>query len=239
MEDPPVSSLDIGVKLDAQGIAIRTGHHCCQPVMARFGIPGTARASFAFYNTTQEVDALAAALRKVRDEAASKPASVASACPLPQAVPAYPPAAADSPQAAADELIELFDFLEDWDQRYAAIIEMGEKLPAMPAEYKTEATRVRGCQSTVHLWGRRRPDSADTIEFLADSDADIVKGLIALLQRVYSGQRAADVLAFDVEGLLRRLGLDKYLTTGRRNGLAGMIQRIRSLAAKVQELGTE
>jgi len=58
---------DIGTILDQQGIAIRTGHHCAQPVMQRFGIPATARASFALYNTREEVDALVSGLRKVRE----------------------------------------------------------------------------------------------------------------------------------------------------------------------------
>ncbi|GGH64681.1 cysteine desulfurase/selenocysteine lyase [Filimonas zeae] len=55
---------DVGELLDKQGIAVRTGHHCCQPVMDFLGIPGTARASFAFYNTKEEVDILVAALKK-------------------------------------------------------------------------------------------------------------------------------------------------------------------------------
>ena len=57
---------DIGTILDREGIAIRTGHHCAQPVMDRFGLPATARASFGLYNTREEVDALAAAIEKVR-----------------------------------------------------------------------------------------------------------------------------------------------------------------------------
>jgi cysteine desulfurase/selenocysteine lyase len=58
---------DIGTILDQQGIAVRTGHHCAQPVMERFGIPATARASFAVYNTKEEIDALAAGIEKVRE----------------------------------------------------------------------------------------------------------------------------------------------------------------------------
>jgi cysteine desulfurase/selenocysteine lyase len=58
---------DIGTVLDRQGIAVRTGHHCAQPVMDRYQIPATTRASFAFYNTTGEVDALIAGLGKVRE----------------------------------------------------------------------------------------------------------------------------------------------------------------------------
>jgi len=57
---------DVGTILDHEGVAVRTGHHCAQPVMQRFGVPATARASFAFYNTFDEVDALAAAIRKVQ-----------------------------------------------------------------------------------------------------------------------------------------------------------------------------
>jgi len=58
---------DIGTILDHAGVAIRAGHHCAMPLMQRFGLSGTARASFAFYNTRAEVDALAAALHQVRE----------------------------------------------------------------------------------------------------------------------------------------------------------------------------
>jgi cysteine desulfurase/selenocysteine lyase len=58
---------DVGTILDQEGIAIRTGHHCSQPVMERFGIPATARASFAVYNTFAEIDALVRGIGKVRE----------------------------------------------------------------------------------------------------------------------------------------------------------------------------
>ena len=57
---------DIGTILDRDGVAIRAGHHCCQPLMARLGVPATARASLALYNTREEIDTLVASLRKVR-----------------------------------------------------------------------------------------------------------------------------------------------------------------------------
>src|SRR4029079_15657998 len=106
----------------------------------------------------------------------------------------------------ADELAETFDFLDDWQQRYSEIIGMGEKLLPLPAEFRTEENRVRGCQSTVYLALRERPGTPGVVEFLADSDADVVRGLIAILQQVYSGQRAKEVAAFDVEGFFHRLG---------------------------------
>jgi cysteine desulfurase/selenocysteine lyase len=103
----------------------------------------------------------------------------------------------------------------------------------MPAALKTDATRVQGCQSVVHLYARPHPGAPDRLDFLADSDADIVRGLIAILQKVFAGQQAKEIAAFDVEAFFRRLGLDQHLTTGRRNGLAGMVERIKARAARI------
>ena len=237
IDDPPISSLDLGTRLDQLGIAVRTGHHCCQPVMDRMRVPATVRASIAFYNTEQEIDALAAGVRQIITEQSSR--SPRPTAPKPGAAPRlqFPEPAAASPQAAADELIDLFEFLDDWNERYQQVIEMGSKLPPLPPELKIEANRVHGCQSTVHLFAMRRPGTEDGVDFLADSDADIVRGLIAILERVFAGQGAREILAFDVESFLNRLGLDRSLTMGRRNGLASMIQRIRSYAQAVAGAG--
>jgi cysteine desulfurase/selenocysteine lyase len=232
-EDPPVFPLDLGTKLDLEGIAVRTGHHCCQPVMDRFGTSGTARVSFALYNTRAEVDRFVAALRGILAEATERPRPTVRLPLAPRSEPAYPKATAASPEAAAAELADVFDFLDDWTERYQYIIELGQKIPPLPDEFRTEPNRVHGCQSTVFLSARKRPGTADVLEFLADSDADIVRGLIALLERVYSGQKASAVLAFDVDGFWKRLGLSENLSSGRRNGLAGMVQRIRAHAAKL------
>ncbi|MHB1422742.1 MAG: SufS family cysteine desulfurase [Gemmataceae bacterium] len=239
VEEPFISSLDIGTKLDLEGIAVRTGHHCCQPVMDRFGIPGTTRISFALYNTTAEIDVFLDALRGLIADASARIKSAPSPrAPLPsgergggEGEPAYPRAAAESPQAAAAELIEEFELFDDWVERYQYLIERGEEIPPLPEAFRTEANRVRGCQSTVYLWARKRPGTDDAIEFLADSDADIVRGLISLLERLFSGQKARDIVSFDIEGFFARLGLDQHLTLGRRNGLAAMVQRIRRFAA--------
>jgi cysteine desulfurase/selenocysteine lyase len=234
VENPPMSPLDVGMRLDADGIAVRTGHHCCQPVMDRLNISATTRASFAVYNTREEVEALAASLRRIVSSQSAR--EVRTPAPV-QAELQFPVASASSPQAAADELLETFEFLSDWEQRHQYLVEMGDKLAPMPADIKNESNRVRGCMSTVHLVSRKRPGSADVVEFLADSDAAIVRGLIWLLQKVFSGQSTKSVLAFDVESLLKKLGLDQHLSMGRRNGLAGVIQRIRADASKI--LGKE
>ena len=103
----------------------------------------------------------------------------------------------------------------------------------MPEELKTESNLVHGCQSIVHLFARKRPNTPDTIDFLASSNAIIVRGLVALLLRVYSGQSAKAILAFDDKAFIHRLGLDTNTTMFRRTGLEGMIKRIRSEANRL------
>jgi cysteine desulfurase/selenocysteine lyase len=227
VDDPPMSALDVGSRLDLEGIAIRTGHHCCQPLMERFAIPGTARASFAMYNTLDEVDRFADVLEQIVAEAKPRAALV------PAAEIAYAPPAAGTPTEAAAELAEFFDFVEEWTEKYEYIIELGSKLLPLPTSLRTEPNRVHGCQSTVYLDLRKKPGTTDIVEFLADSDADIVRGLIAILEKLFSGQRARDVVAFDLDAFFRRIGLDKNLTMGRRNGLAEMANRIRTFAGQV------
>jgi len=242
MDEPAISALDLGLMLDAEGVAVRTGHHCCQPVMDRYRVPATTRISLAMYNTRADVDAAVAAIRKARESyaksrtpgqsAGSETTEAASRMPVDPDSLKWPAAVAKSPQAAADEIAELFEFLDDRDARNQQILEWGEKLLPMPAALKSERTRVHGCMSVVHLFGRKRPGTDDTLEFLADSDAHIVRGLIGVLERLFSGQKAREILAFDVEGFFRRIGLDQFITSQRRNGLAGMMAKIRALATR-------
>jgi cysteine desulfurase/selenocysteine lyase len=99
---------------------------------------------------------------------------------------------------------------------------------------KKVTDRVPGCMSEVYVLGRRKQETADTLEFLADANAEIVRGLIAILTKLFAGQRAADVLSFDVQGFFQRIGLDQFISSQRRNGLEGMVGRIRAMAAELQ-----
>jgi cysteine desulfurase / selenocysteine lyase len=229
---PPIAVMDLGLKLDAEGIAVRTGHHCCQPVMDQFGINGTARASFALYNTIEEIDALAAALRRIIAEESRR--IVAPTQPAETELK-FPDPVYESPATAADALAADFEVLGERDARNEYVLELGAKLPPMPEVLKTPATRVHGCMSVVHLYGRARPGGEDRLDFLADSDAHIVRGLIAILQKLFAGQRASDILAFDIEGFFSRIGLDQFISSQRRNGLAAMVKAIRTLAEKIAE----
>ncbi len=131
--------------------------------------------------------------------------------------------------ATIDDLIETFDLLgDDWEERFRYIISLGKELPSMPDEAKTEENRVQGCQSQAWLICREMPEHK--LEFLADADAFIVRGLIAILLRAFSHRSPEEILAFDIEGLFTKLGLDRQLTPARSNGLHAMVKKIRGLA---------
>lgn len=131
-----------------------------------------------------------------------------------------------------DELLETFDSLEDWEERCDYLIDLGFELPELPAEYKTEENRVRGCQSIVWLVADVKTNGSPIIELMADSDAFIVKGLIAVLMTLFSGRSPDEILATDVDTIFRRIGLDRHLSSTRRNGLYSMVKRIRGIAAQ-------
>lgn len=232
LESPCIAPVDVGAELDLDGIAVRTGHHCCQPLMQRLHITGTIRASLGLYNTVEEIDTLVAALKRIRIK---KQAEIPRCAELPMLGDVkYPEASAPSPREAAADLVEAFSFLGDWPQRYEYIIDLGRKMLPLPESEKVEANRIKGCQSMVYLSARKQPGSHDVMDFLAYSNADIVSGLIAILQRVYSGQRAKDILAFDVEDFFHRLGIDQNLAMQRRIGLGEMVKRIQHLALALE-----
>lgn len=130
-----------------------------------------------------------------------------------------------------EQLIENFDLLGDWEDRYAYLIELGKKLPGLPEADKIEPNRVHGCQARV--WLTLQPDPAFPGKFRiqADSDAFIVRGLIAVLLLIYDGRTAAEIRAANPQDHLTRLGLDRQLSPTRKNGLFSMVERIRTLAA--------
>lgn len=128
-----------------------------------------------------------------------------------------------------DDLVEDFELFEDWEDRYRYIVDLGKKLPPMPDDEKTEDNKVRGCMSQV--WMTCQEDAAArTLSFRADSDAFIVKGLIAILMELYSGRPPKEILELDAEEALARLGLESHLSPNRRNGFVAMVGRIKSEA---------
>lgn len=134
----------------------------------------------------------------------------------------------DSIKNIQKDIIEDFSFLPEWDERYAYLIELGQKMEPLPEQYRTEENIVRGCQSTVWLHSECQ---GDRVYFKADSDSLIVKGLAALLIRVYSGQPAEQVLDADLV-FFEETDLSKHLSSQRTNGLMAMIEEIKAVAMK-------
>ncbi len=126
-----------------------------------------------------------------------------------------------------DELIDNFAFLDDWNERYRYIIELGRDLPAFDDALKNDINRVQGCVSQVWLVARQE---GERIHFLADSDAHIVRGLVAIVRLIFSGKTRQEIQGIDVQPLFAKLGLDQHLSPSRSNGLHAMVRRIHSLA---------
>jgi cysteine desulfuration protein SufE len=129
---------------------------------------------------------------------------------------------------AQQELIEEFSFFDNWMDRYQYIIDLGRRLPEFPESDKTEANKIKGCQSQVWFVAEKNDDR---LEFRAISDAAIVSGLIALLLRIYSNRRPQDILDTPAD-FVSALQLEQHLSPTRSNGLAAMLQAIRTLAAE-------
>ena len=125
-----------------------------------------------------------------------------------------------------EEIVDEFSMFDDWLQRYEYIIDLGKKLPLIREEFKTDDNIIKGCQSKVWLKGEQNEDK---IVFTADSDAILTKGIIAILIRVFSGQKSSDILNADMD-FIDEIGLKEHLSPTRANGLVSMIKNIKMYA---------
>jgi len=134
----------------------------------------------------------------------------------------------DLPQNIQD-LIEDFEFLTDWEDRYMHVIDMGKQLSGLPDALKVDANKVKGCVSQV--WLTTQHEAADDrLTFEGDSDAHIVKGLVAIVLEIYSGRSPKEIIALEAEPILGKLGLSEHLSPQRSNGLRAMVGRIKAEA---------
>ena len=134
--------------------------------------------------------------------------------------------------AELDGLAAEFELLGDWEERYRYVIDLGKELAPLTAAERSDPNKVRGCASQV--WLVTEPQADDILKFRGDSDAHIVRGLIAILLRLYSGRAPAEILGFDAKAAFEDLGLTGALSSQRSNGLASMVARIRRDAEVAQ-----
>lgn len=134
---------------------------------------------------------------------------------------------------AFEDIAETFEFLDDWEERYRHVIELGRAMPPLEDAFKVPATKVEGCASQVWLVPQIEGEGPGaTFRFRGDSDAMIVRGLIAVLAALYNDLPVRDVIRVDAGGELARLGLNDHLSAQRSNGLRAMVERIRGVAAQ-------
>ena len=128
-----------------------------------------------------------------------------------------------------NELMETFALMDDWEDRYGLLIQLGGQLEPMPEALKVKENKVEGCTSQV--WMVLRPNPDNRIDFVADSDAHIVRGLIAVLSIIYQGKTYVEARALDIEDIFTNLGLSSHLSPNRRNGFFAMVERLKNLSA--------
>ncbi len=134
-----------------------------------------------------------------------------------------------------DEIRDNFSLLDDWEDRYRYVIELGKELEPLAEDDHSDENKVRGCVSQVWLKPSLSDDKVDpVVTFIGDSDALIVRGLIAILHATYSGKRASEVLSIDPEAIFNELNLREHLTPQRSNGLRSMVERLRKIAEQAR-----
>ena len=133
--------------------------------------------------------------------------------------------------ASIDEILDDFSYLEEWEDRYRYVIELGKALPDLPESDKTAENKVRGCASQVWLVTETGPGADPVLTFRGDSDAHIVRGLVAIVLSIYSGKHASEIEKLDALDIFRGIGLVEHLSAQRANGLRSMVNRIQAEAS--------
>lgn len=128
-----------------------------------------------------------------------------------------------------DETVDIFELLGDWEQRYQYLVELGEKLPAMPQRLKTDDNKVKGCMSQVWVYARLKDDS---VRFYGDCDTSVIKGILALLISLCEGRTAAQIQKLDMDEIFQRLNLDEHLSPNRHVGVYAIFDLMKQKAAQ-------
>ena len=219
---------DLGLLLDQQGIAVRVGHHCAMPLMESLNLKGTVRASFAVYNTEDEVQAFIKAMENLhQDSLFAVPESTSASSNLPESTNE-----SDIFQAQCQNhttIVERLTQAKTWQNRYREIMLLGKNLPPLPEMWKTDTTKLHGCESNVwlhYLYDEER----GLLYFAADSDARVIRGLIAMVLSVYSGKTPKAIEGENIEQWFETLGLYNHLSPSRGNGLRAIVEEIKAVA---------
>ena len=137
-------------------------------------------------------------------------------------------------QSEIQDIIDDFELLGDWEQRYQYLVELGERLPALPVELKTPAHRVIECMSMVHVIAQPDPTRTGILNYSGDCDTAIIKGAVALLVGLFSGKTPPDIMALDIDALFQELQLEEHLSPNRHVGIYAIVNKMKMQAAAFQ-----
>ncbi|MFB6434642.1 MAG: cysteine desulfuration protein SufE [Candidatus Malihini olakiniferum] len=128
-----------------------------------------------------------------------------------------------------EKLLRNFSRCNNWEERYLYIIDIGELLAPFPDAWRHSENLIAGCQSQA--WIVMMRDKNRRVVFSGDSDAAIVKGLVAMVFCLYQSLTAQQILALDVQPFFEELALTQHLTPSRSQGLEAMLRSIRAKAS--------
>lgn len=205
---------DVAQWLDHGGIAVRAGHHCAMPLMQSLGLPGTLRASFAFYNRLEEAEQLATRLDQLVQSQTTQ-VNVAFI-----------------EQNTCQNQIKAVYSATDWSSRYTALMQLGQQASGLPDSLKQDRYRLHGCESRV--WLVPALDESGRLACQADADARILRALLALLLDHINGLTPAELLSTDLGTILDQLDIRRHLSPSRGNGISAIIRAIQDFAREVQ-----
>jgi cysteine desulfurase / selenocysteine lyase len=207
---------DVASALDSVGIAVRSGHHCAMPLMQHLNIDGCIRLSLSAYNSIEEIDFAVIKLRELTQ-------STASFSDKSKGLTAHGALDFDESDSRVDDMLALFAKAKSWDSKHREIMMLGKKQLRLSAEDKTEMSLISGCESQAWLVCYK---SDDLYRFKGDSDAKVIRGLLAIILAAVDNKSATQIKAFDMEHYFAELGLLQHLSPSRGNGLRAIVQKI-------------
>lgn len=210
---------DIATSLDAQGIAVRSGHHCAMPLMEYLGLTGCIRVSLAAYNTMDEIDFFIAKLRLIIKASLEKSTQQK-----------LEPTILQNNNTLKDDLamVARFKQLKGWDQRHREIMLLGKTLTRMDRALRNENALIQGCESLA--WLKANKNDLEQFNFSCDSDAKVIRGLMVIILSAYQHKTAQQILAFDSQAYFSELGLQQHLSPSRSNGVKAIVEKIKAIA---------
>lgn len=214
---------DVASFMDSQGIALRSGHHCAMPLLASFNVEGTVRASLAHYNTKSEIDFFIKQLGQTctLDDTPSKLSETV--------INRKPDTELTKNQSTNQiELLALFERANSWDLKHRQIMLLSKQLKRLDKSQRTDESLISGCESKA--WLIAKQSHGNQLQFSADSDAKVIRGLMVVILAVYQNKTAQQILNIDIEGYFSDLGLIQHLSPSRGNGVRAIVERIKDIA---------